>query len=95
MNKEFYQLYKNVKYHWCSDCDGECHYCCVKDILNQIEDLDASLDTTPVDNVEGCFVCQDKKGKSQDVFYFDKANNMREANFCPNCGADMRSDDDD
>ena len=86
MNKEFYQLYKNVKYHWCSDCDGECHYCYVKDILNQIEDLDASLNTTPVDNVEGCFVCQDKKGKSQDVFYFDKANNMREANFCPNCG---------
>ena len=86
MNKEFYQLYKNVKYNWCSNCDGECHNCYVKDILNQIEDLDASLDTTPMDNVEGCFVCQDKKGKSQDVFYFDKANNMREANFCPNCG---------
>ena len=86
MNKECYQLYKNVKYHWCSNCDGECHNCYVEDILNQIEDLDASLNTTDADNVEGCFVCQDKKGKFQDVFYFDKANNMREANFCPNCG---------
>ena len=48
-------------------------------------------ETTPIgasdaDNVEGCFICQDKRGKNQEVFYFDKANNMREANFCPNCG---------
>ena len=86
MNKEFYQLYKNVKYNWCPDCDGECRSCYVKDILNQIEDLDASLNTTDADSVEGCFVCQDKRGKNQEVFYFDKANNMREANFCPNCG---------
>ena len=46
MNKEFYQLYKNVKYHWCSDCDGECHYCCVKDILNQIEEYNSKITFT-------------------------------------------------
>ena len=87
MNKEFYQLYKNVKYNWCSDCEGGvCENCYVQDILTQIEDLDASLNTMAADNTEGCFVCQDKKGKNQDVFYFDKANNMREANFCPHCG---------
>ena len=87
MNKGFYQLYKNVKYNWCSDCDsGECRNCYVKDILNQIEDLDASLSNETTGIEEGCFVCQDKKGKTQEVFYFDKANNMRDSNFCPNCG---------
>jgi hypothetical protein len=54
MNKGFYQLYKNVKYNWCSNCDsGECRNCYVKDILNQIEDLDASLsnETTGTDKL--------------------------------------------
>ena len=86
MNKEFYQLYKNVKYNWCSSCDsGECRNCYVDDILKQIEELDASLNNNSAVE-EGCFVCQDKKGKNQDVFYFDKANNMRDSKFCPNCG---------
>lgn len=86
MNKEFYQLYKNVKENWCSDCDsGDCRNCYVKDILKQIEGLDASQNSN-IEDAEGCFVCKDKKGKTKEVFYFDSANNMRDSNYCPNCG---------
>ena len=84
MNKDFYQLFKSVKNTWCIDCDGECRNCQVKEILERITDLDAKQ-SGEVDQ-EGCFVCQDKKGKNKDVFYFDSANNMRDSIYCPNCG---------
>ena len=35
----------------------------------------------------GCGYCWDtKKNKSKELFFLDRANNMRPCLFCPNCG---------
>ena len=35
----------------------------------------------------GCGFCWDKKrNKEKELFFLDKANNMRICTFCPNCG---------
>lgn len=35
----------------------------------------------------GCNYCWDlKKKKEKELFFLDKANNMRICNYCPNCG---------
>lgn len=87
MNKELYQLYKNIKYNWCSDCDsGECQNCYVQNILNQVEDLDSAFQNDGAIISEGCFICQDKKGKNKEVFYDSGRGGLGISNFCPNCG---------
>ena len=35
----------------------------------------------------GCEFCWDAKAKKPiEIYFFDKANNMRLSNYCPNCG---------
>lgn len=35
----------------------------------------------------GCVFCWDKKrNKEKELFFLDKANNMRVCTYCPNCG---------
>ena len=35
----------------------------------------------------GCQFCWDKRTKKDiEIYFFDKANNMRLCSFCPNCG---------
>lgn len=45
---------------------------------------------TPIKEQEeefGCGFCWDKKRcKDKELFFLDKANNMRVCSFCPNCG---------
>ena len=84
MNKNIFSLYNKVKQSMCSGCDsGECEQCLVSEILNDISTLD--LETSETNG--GCPYCWDeRRKKSKEIFYFDSANNMRSAEYCPACG---------
>ena len=84
MNKNIFNLYNKVKQGMCSGCDsGECERCLVSEILNDISDLDFETSETN----GGCPYCWDeRRKKSKEIFYFDSANNMRSAEYCPACG---------
>ena len=45
-------------------------------------------ETQVVENTDyGCGFCWDKKrNQEKELFFLDKANNMRVCHFCPNCG---------
>lgn len=41
----------------------------------------------PVEDEYGCAFCWDKKkDKEIELYFFDRANNLRVSRFCPNCG---------
>ena len=41
----------------------------------------------------GCGYCWDKKKKiNKELFFLDRANNMRVCSFCPNCGRELREE---
>lgn len=84
MNKNIFSLYNKVKQGMCSGCDsGECEQCLVSEILNDISTLDFETSETN----GGCPYCWDeRRKKSKEIFYFDSANNMRSAEYCPACG---------
>lgn len=84
MNKNIFSLYNKVKQGMCSGCDsGECEHCLVSELLNDISSLDFETSETS----GGCPYCWDeRKKKSKEIFYFDSANNMRSAEYCPACG---------
>lgn len=52
------------------------------DYLNEINAHESE------ENVEfGCGFCWDKKrNKEKELFFLDRANNMRVCTYCPNCG---------
>ena len=84
MDKNTFNLYEKVRQGLCTGCDsGECGGCLVSEILTDISEL--KTETTEVNG--GCTYCWDeKKKKSKEIFYFDSANNLRSAEYCPNCG---------
>lgn len=88
MNRDFLYLKNLVRNNWCEDCDiNDCKNCQVKEVIQVVERLDGYYgDATPAQGNEGCHICKDKRGKSKEVLYFDAANNMRAAEYCPNCG---------
>lgn len=84
MDKNVFRVYNKVKQSMCSGCDsGDCGVCLVSEILNDISEL--SLESAEVSG--GCTYCWDEKRKrTKEIFYFDSANNMRSAEYCPACG---------
>lgn len=84
MDKNIFRVYNKVKQGMCSGCDsGDCGVCLVSEILNDISEL--SPESAEVSG--GCTYCWDEKRKSsKEIFYFDSANNMRSAEYCPACG---------
>lgn len=41
----------------------------------------------PIEEIFGCGFCWDKrKHQTKELFFLDKANNMRVCSYCPNCG---------
>ena len=84
MDKNVFRVYNKVRQGMCSGCDsGDCEVCLVSEILNDISDL--SPESTEVSG--GCSYCWDeKRKKAKEIFYFDSANNMRSAEYCPACG---------
>ena len=90
MDKNIYNLCNKVKDIWCRGCDSaesfgseECDCCAVMDVLNDLQNLDIGT----IETNNGCSYCWDaKKKNSKEIFYFDSANNMRSADYCPACG---------
>lgn len=84
MDKNVFRVYNKVRQGMCSGCDsGDCEVCLVSEILNDISEL--SPESTEVNG--GCAYCWDeKRKKTKEIFYFDSANNMRSAEYCPACG---------
>ena len=84
MDKNVFRVYNKVKQGMCSSCDsGDCEVCLVSEILNDISDL--SFESTETNG--GCTYCWDeKRKKAKEIFYFDSANNLRSAEYCPACG---------
>ena len=84
MDKNVFRVYNKVKQGMCSGCDsGDCEVCLVSEILNDISDLNP--ESTEISG--GCTYCWDeKRKKAKEIFYFDSANNMRSAEYCPACG---------
>lgn len=42
----------------------------------------------------GCEFCWDnRKKKDIEIFFFDRANNMRASNYCPSCGRQFNKED--
>ena len=86
MEKSVYALFNKVRQNWCNTCDsqGECHGCMVSELLNDIKYLEVSSST---ESSEGCAYCwDDKRKRAKEIFFFDAANNMRCAEYCPMCG---------
>jgi hypothetical protein len=84
MDKNVFRVYNKVKQGMCSGCDsGDCEVCLVSEILSDISDLNPES----AEISGGCTYCWDeKRKKAKEIFYFDSANNMRSAEYCPACG---------
>lgn len=90
MEKPIYALFNKVRQNWCHTCDsqGECKGCMVSELLNDIKSLEIGHSTN-----EGCSYCwDDRKNREKEILYFDAANNMRVAEYCPACGRQYYKD---
>ena len=89
MNQDLQFIFQSLD-EICSNCESpnacsDCLYAKMRDSANALADALNRISTATT----GCHICRDKKGNKREISYFDVANNLRFATYCPECGAKL------
>lgn len=89
MNQDLQFIFQSLD-EICSNCESpnacsDCLYAQMRNSANALTDALNGISTTQT----GCHICRDKKGNKREISYFDVANNLRFATYCPECGAKL------